>query len=211
MAKHKQNSNSNKRSLQERVRDHPELEKFLRHLGTLTIDLDDEEIELEATLPDESFAFGSGNYGLSRTIDLADHDELRAAVKNLVKVAQKALFERDEEYDPDRCDRCVKADCCHIDRIHLTEDERLRILEHLGEPDTAVASAKYFEVDDDLAGYYRHVMRHVDGHCSFLKPGPQGIMRCTIYEVRPRVCAEYDAGYCTEATELLPQRATLQV
>lgn len=201
----------NKRSIQDRVREHPELERFLRHLGTITIDLDDEEIEIEATLPDESFAFGSGNYGIARTFDLGEHDALRDAVRNLVKVAQEALFEVDEEYDPNRCDRCTESDCCHIGRIHLTEEERLRILDHLGEPDTPAASAKHFEVDDDLAGYYRHIMRHVDGHCSFLKRNDDGMMRCSIYEVRPQVCREYDAGYCTEATKLKPRRAPLEV
>lgn len=200
-----------RRDLQARLRGSDMLEKFLRHLGTISIDLDEEEVEIEATFPDDSYGFGSGNYEVSRTLDLADHDELRDAVRRVVELCQDAVMEPDEEYDADRCDRCVKSDCCSIDRIHLTEDERVAILAHLGVEDTPANSARHFELDDDLAGYYQHIMAHTDGHCSFLEES-DGQMRCGIYEVRPQVCREYDAGYCTEYTKLMPKkRATLHV
>ncbi|MCB9880710.1 MAG: YkgJ family cysteine cluster protein [Planctomycetes bacterium] len=203
---------STSKTLEQRVRDQPELEQFLRHLSSVSIDLDDEELDIESTLPDKSFAFGNSNVSYSRSFDLTDHPALREAVKNLVSEIHNVAFKADPEYDPNRCDRCVKSDCCSIDRIHLTEAERLRILDHLGERDSKATSAKYFEFDDDLGGFYKHIMRHTNGACSFLKPiGPGGMMRCSIYAVRPNVCREYDPGYCTEATKLKPKRAHIQV
>ncbi len=200
------------KTLQQRVADQPELLRFVRHLNSLSIDLDDEEISLEANQPETAFPFGTSSVNYSRSFDLGDHPALRDAVKNLVHEVHQALFKVASDYDPKRCDRCVKSDCCSIDRIHLTDDERIRILEHIGEKNTKAASAKYFEPDDDLGNYYKHIMRHVNGACTFLKPiGPGGMMRCSIYDVRPNVCREYDPGYCTEASELRPRRSPLEV
>ncbi len=207
MGKKKQGAN---RDLQERLAGDEMLEKFFRHLGGLQIDLDEEELEIESTFPDDSYPFGVGNYELSRTLDLEDHPKVRDAVKKLVAACHEAMLKRESTYDADRCDRCVKADCCTIDRIHLTEAERVRILAYIEVEDTPANSKRYFEKDDDLAGYYRHIMRHKDGGCSFLKE-QGGIMRCSIYEARPKVCREYDSGYCTEYTKLLPRRAPLKV
>ena len=198
-------------SLQRRVRGKEEIARVLRHLTRLAIDLDEEELEIESTFPDDSHSFGIGNYEVSRTLDLTDHPKIRDAVKRLVGLCHDALLDEDPDYDPDRCDRCVKSDCCWIDRIHLTEEERVRILEHLGVSDTPRNSGRYFDEDDDLAGYYQHMMRHKDGHCSFLVPSEGGIMRCSIYEARPQVCRDYDAGYCSEYSKLLPRRRTIRV
>ena len=203
-------------TIQHRVRDNEMLENFFRHLGNISIDLDEEEVEIEATFPDDSYPWGSGNYSMSLTVDLSDEEgeieypQIRDAIKRLVKACHEAMIAKDPEYDPDRCERCVKGDCCAIARIHLTDAERIRVLEHLGLADTPENSEKYFEEDDDLAGYYRHVMRHENEACVFLdRSGP--VARCGIYEARPRVCREYDAGYCTEATELLAKTPALHV
>lgn len=203
---------SSKSGIQGRVSGKGVIEDFFRHLGRLTIDLDDEEIEVEATFPDESHPFGLGNYEVQRTLDLEHNDDVREAVKALVRVVQEAVLETDKDYDPNRCDRCVKSDCCHIDRIHLNDAERRRILEHLGLEDTPKNNKRYFDDDDDLAGYYTHVMKHSGdpAHCIFLKP-VKGIMRCSIYEARPQVCRDYDAGYCTEYSKLLPKKRVTRV
>lgn len=199
-----------KESLQSRVRGKARLEAFFRHLGNLSIDLDEEEIEVQSTFPDDAEGFASGNLEMTRTLDLEEHPELRAAVKQLVALCQEAVLRKDPQYDPNRCDRCVKSDCCWIDRIHLTDEERVAILDHLGLDDTRANTACYFTEDDDLAGFYRHMMRHEDGHCVFLKK-VGGVMRCSVYEVRPKVCRDYDAGYCTDYTKLLPRRPELSV
>ncbi|MDP6423139.1 MAG: hypothetical protein QGG14_00210, partial [Planctomycetota bacterium] len=122
--------------LQRRARDNEVLENLVRHLGSLSIDLDDEEIELESTGPDISDRVGVSNVEVCSTIDLTEHDEVREIVKQLVAACHRVLLKGDDDYDPDRCDRCVKSDCCTIDRIHLTDEERARILDWLEIEDT---------------------------------------------------------------------------
>ncbi len=186
-------------------RRNPELELLFRHLDEIEIRLDDEELEVTSTYPDRGNEFGSGNLSMSRTFDLEEHEGLRDLVRKLVGAIQDALAEGDEDYDPDRCDRCVKSDCCGFDRIHLNEEERRRILDFLGKEDTERENRRYFLPDDDLSGYYVTVFKQVDGHCVFLKP-VEGQMRCSIYPVRPQVCRDFDAAYCTEWSKLLPRR-----
>lgn len=183
----------------------PELDLFLRNLDEIEIRLDDDELEVTATYPDTSNRYGSGNLSLTRTFDLEEHEELRRLVQRLVAAVQEAVAAGDPDYEPARCDRCVKADCCSFDRIHLSEDERRRILEFLGERDDEKANRRYFRPDDDLGGYYRTVFRHRDGHCVFLKE-IDGQWRCSIYPVRPQVCRDFDAAYCSEYSELRPKR-----
>lgn len=191
---------------QRRVRGDAAREKILRYLNSIEIDLDDGEVEISSTYPDESSPHGTGNMVLSRTIDLEDeqHSGLREAVKRLVEACQDAILGPDEDYDPERCDRCVNADCCRIDRIHLSEDERRRILDFLGEEDSRASYDRYFVEDEDTGGYYRTMFRHENGGCIFLKE-LNGMSRCSIYPARPQVCRDYDAGYCDEWTKLLPR------
>jgi Fe-S-cluster containining protein len=189
--------------LQRRVAGQGDLETFVRNMASVEVDLDDEEVELTAVLPDQSFQHARGNLQLTRKLELARHPAVREAVKSLVAACTEALQQADPAYDPRRCDRCVKADCCWYERIHVTLDERRRILAHLGLADTPENNAGFFQPDDDLGGYYRSVLGRVNGHCVFLKQ--QGsLMRCSIYSVRPQVCVDFDAGYCDEYTELLP-------
>jgi Fe-S-cluster containining protein len=180
----------------------PALETLFRHLDNIEIRLDDEELEVTATGPDQSTPFASGNMSYSQSFDLEDHPDLRKAVSKLIDALHIALAEPDEDYDPNRCDRCVKADCCCFPRIHLTETERIRILDHLGLEDSEANCKKYFRPDEDLGGFYKSIFRQVDGHCVFLKKTGK-LMRCSIYEVRPQVCRDFDAGYCEEASKLL--------
>jgi Fe-S-cluster containining protein len=204
-------------------------ERMARHVDSLSIDLDEEEITIESCFPDWNGAQDEpedddeeldDNVRISRTVSLdkGRWKPLRSDVAKLVEELHERMLQPDEDYDADRCMRCKHSDCCYDWRIHMTEAERVRILEHIGEPDTPETYAKYFEPDEDLSGFYRSVFRHVgepapekepgesDGHCSFLKPGPDGRPGCSIYEVRPQVCRDFDAGYCTEWTKLLPGR-----
>jgi len=196
--------------IQERVNAHKHADlqkKLMRYLDSIEINLDDCEVELTSTFPDESSPYASGNFVYTRTVEFDEDSEaeIKEAVQNLVAACQGALQRQDPEYEPDRCSRCVKADCCRIDRIHLDEDERRRIIEHLGLPDTQETYDRYFEVDEDAGGYYKTIFKHENGSCIFLKNyGSQ--MRCSIYEVRPQVCRDYDAGYCDEWTKMLPKK-----
>ncbi|PIE24042.1 MAG: hypothetical protein CSA62_04340 [Planctomycetota bacterium] len=201
-------------------------ERLMRHVDSISIDLDEEEITVKSSFPDwsdyesmdaddEEEEEPEDRLELSRTVSLekARWLPLRDEVRKIVEELHERMLFPDPEYDADRCMRCKLSDCCYDWRIHMTEAERRRIVEFLGEEDDAETYAKYFERDKDLSGYYRTVFRHVsepdlgkagetDGHCGFLKPGPDGSPRCSIYEVRPRVCREFDAGYCTEWSDL---------
>ncbi|MEZ5988266.1 MAG: YkgJ family cysteine cluster protein [Planctomycetota bacterium] len=201
---------------QKRVRGNDLLDEFLRHLENIEIDLSDNEMTVESYPPSKATAHGELESTLSRTFDLEEdrHKKLRKAVLALVEATQEALLETDEEYQPDRCDRCRHSDCCHIERIHLSEDERRAILDYLGLDDDQATYDRYFERDEDLGGYYKSMFRHVkarnprekgDTHCVFLKEMPNGMMGCSIYPVRPKVCRDYDAAYCTEWTDLAPK------
>ncbi len=197
-----------------------------KHVDTLTIDLDEDDLTLEAGFPDfagmedqsededEEDEEEDEGLKISRTVDLEKKRwrPIRQAIESLVTAVQERMLEPDPEYDKDRCDRCKMADCCHDWRIHMTEGERIRILAFLGEKDTEEVYDRYFEGDEDLSGFYRTVFKHAgppnpqkedsEGSCVFLKEGDDGQKRCSIYEVRPRVCREFDAGYCTEWTIL---------
>lgn len=183
------------------------LEQFLRHLESIEIDLSESELTLESCLPAESLALASVERNLTRTFDLDDerYATLREAVDYLVDACQEAMAMPDVEYEPDRCDRCVKSDCCSIERIHVSEEERVRILAFIGEPDTPESYHKYFEEDDDVGGFYKTILRHTKGSCCFLKPMANGLLGCSIYPARPQVCRDFDAAYCDEYTELLPK------
>lgn len=200
---------------QERVAGKEKLELFFRHLENLEIDLSDNELTVESYPPTEAYEHMEFEQTLSRVFDLEDddHPALRRAVEDLVAAVQEAMVEPHPDYMPDRCDRCWHADCCHIGRIHLSEEERRRILDYLGEPDNEESYARYFEADKDLAGYYKTMFRHVrpdepkddeDTQCVFLRKRESGHMGCSIYEVRPKVCRDYGAAYCDEFSVLKP-------
>jgi len=177
------------------------LDSVLRHLSRIDIDLDELEVEAEAALPRTSDALGERAQKVTRTLRLADHPELEAAVRGMVK-AVHAIFRRpDANHDASRCDRCVKADCCSFELILTTQAEAARILEFLGEPPSA--RSRHFVEQRDIGEYYDLHIRHERGRCRFLKKvGSQ--MRCSIYAVRPQVCREFDAGACTMWSEMLP-------
>ncbi len=177
--------------------------EVFRHLSTLSVDLDQYEVEVESTHPLEGLPYGSLSRSLSRTLDIDEHPGIRRAVEALVREVKKVLFQGDPEYKPTRCDRCVHSDCCSFGRIFLTRQEAKRILDFLGKP--ASALSRYFEEEKDLTGSYDLIFRHAGGHCVFLKK-KDGVMRCSIYPVRPRVCREFDAASCDEWSEMLPAR-----
>lgn len=193
--------------IQQRIKGKGILEEFLRHLESIDIDLSESELTLESCLPSESQALASVEQNLTRTFDLDEerNENLRDAVDNLVAACQKAMVLPDVDYEPKRCDRCVKSDCCSIERIHLSEEERLRILDFIGEPDTPENYDKYFEEDDDVGGFFKSMLRHEKGSCNFLKLMDNGMMGCSVYPARPKVCRDFDAAYCDEYTELLPK------
>jgi len=180
-----------------------DLADVFRHLSTISVDLDQYEVEVDSTHPLEGLPFGSLSRTLSRTLDIDDHPGLKRAVDALVREVKKVLRQGDPEYKPNRCDRCVNSDCCSFGRIFLTREEAGRILEYLGKP--ASALSRYFEEEKDLTGSYDLIFRHTGGHCVFLKRR-NGLMRCSIYPVRPRVCREFDAAVCDDWTEMLPAR-----
>jgi Fe-S-cluster containining protein len=188
--------------------DRSDLDRVFRHLSRLDIDLDDLEMEVESTFPDESDPVGVRSTTVSRTLALADYPDLDSAMKKVVDVVRSILAKPYREYDARRCDRCVKSDCCSFERILVTEEEVARIVDFLGEPRSAID--RYAAFEPDLGGYFTHRLKHRNGHCVFLKSnGVQ--MRCSVYEARPEVCREYDAGTCTEWTKMLPVTRKLEV
>ncbi len=197
--------------IQHRLKGKGMLEQFLRHLESIDIDLSDSELTLESCLPTEPLPLASVEKNLTRTFDLDDerYEKIRDAVDDLVDACQDAMAIPDVDYDPNRCDRCVKSDCCTIERIHVSEEERLRILAFLGEADTPENYDKYFEEDDDVGGFYKSMLRHQSHGCTFLKPMANGLLGCSIYPARPQVCRDFDAAYCDEYTELLPKEQSM--
>ena len=170
---------------------------------------------MESYPPTEPYEHMEFEQTLSRVFDLEDDEcvPIKRAVEDLVAAIQDAMIEPNPDYMPNRCDSCVRSDCCHMGRIHLSEAERKRILDHLGEPDNQEAYDRYFEEDIDIAGYYKTMFRHVrpddpkddeDTQCVFLKEMSGGHMGCSIYEVRPKVCRDYAAAYCDEFSILDP-------
>jgi len=179
-----------------------DIDEVIRHLGSVEIDLDGYEVEVESCRPTEGLPYGEFAASLSRTLDLDDHPRLREAVDRLVAEVAAIFREGDPEYRPDRCDRCVNSDCCHMGRIFLSREEALAILAHLGEKEETFS--RYFEREKDIAGAYDYIFRHRDGHCPFLiAQGDR--MRCSVYSVRPRVCREFDAASCDECEEELEE------
>jgi Fe-S-cluster containining protein len=156
---------------------------------------------VEATFPDESDPVGVHSTTVSRTLPLSDYPDLESAVKHVVHVIRDILAKPYREYDPRRCDRCVKSDCCAYERILVTDDDMSRVLEFLGEPLSAID--RYSNDAPDLGGFFTRRLKHKNGHCVFLKSDGRQ-MRCSIYEARPMVCREYDAGTCTVWTKMLP-------
>jgi Fe-S-cluster containining protein len=200
---------------QSKVAGNEKLDLFFRHLENLEIDLSDNELTVESYPPTQAYEHMEFEQTLSRVFDLEDEDytDVRRAVEDLVSAVQAAMVEPNPDYMPDRCDRCYHSDCCHMGRIHLSEEERMRILAYLGEPDTEEVYDRYFEADDDLAGYYKTMFKHVkpdepkddeDTQCVFLRKRENGHMGCSIYEARPKVCRDYGAAYCDEFSVLSP-------
>ncbi len=201
---------------QKKVAGKEKLELFFRHLENLEIDLSDNELTVESYPPTQAYEHMEFEQTLSRVFDLEDEDcvPLKRAVEDLVAAIQDAMMEVPTDYMPNRCDRCYHADCCHMGRIHLSEEERIRIIEHLGEPDNEETYDRYFEADDDIAGFYKTMFKHVkpdepkdedDTQCVFLRKMFNGHMGCSIYEVRPKVCRDYGAAYCDEFSVLTPE------
>jgi Fe-S-cluster containining protein len=89
---------------------------------------------------------------------------------------------------PMECRRCGV--CCTRHQAYVSPSELQRIIAFLG-----INQDDWQKLYDDPRWEYgnRRLIRHVNGACAFLKYENR-LATCTIYEVRPACCADWQPG-----------------
>jgi len=140
-----------------------------------------------------------------RTFDVYKDPELEGLVRKLFQ----ALVERVRKPDPERvkvsCSRCKSSNCCREYNVLVLPSDLPLLREGLGISDEELR-ARYRRPAVDWAGDYPFQLacdEDEDGEkCVFLKEGPGGQMRCSIYPYRPRICRDFDERACDDFTPL---------
>jgi len=86
------------------------------------------------------------------------------------------------------CRRCGV--CCTRHQAYVRPEDVRRISAFLG-----ITEADWYKKYNDPRWEYNdfRLIRHVDGACAFLKY-EAGLASCSIYEVRPACCADWQPG-----------------
>jgi Fe-S-cluster containining protein len=136
-----------------------------------------------------------------RTFDVYQDPELQRLCRDLFR----AIRARVEKSDPERvrvsCDRCRDSDCCRNYNVLVTEADAERLRGALDLP-AEEFRARYLRPAVDWCEDYPYQLAvDQDAHgekCVFLKPTPNGQMRCSIYEHRPLICRDFDEKSCDD-------------
>ena len=142
-----------------------------------------------------------------RTLDVYEDPELEAAAKHLYEIVRDRVSRPDPERLKVNCDHCATSACCRKYNVLVTEADLRRLAEPMGlslaqvrerYANTAAVDWTHeftaqLACDKDEAG---------EEKCVFLKQGPGGQYRCSVYEHRPRICREFDMDTCDDFVAL---------
>jgi len=140
-----------------------------------------------------------------RTFNVYNDPELSRLCRDLFL----AIRERVKKPDPERivmsCSRCKTSDCCRKYNVLVTEAEARRMQEALGVPPEEFRKTYLEPAVDWCEDYPYQFACDEDDHgekCIFLKEGPGGQMRCSVYEHRPKICRDFDEKTCDDFVPL---------
>jgi len=134
-----------------------------------------------------------------------DDPEMVAAVRAVIEVARKHLFDLPENVScPPGC-----AECCSGYEPFVNRDDVQRIADHLKLTYDDVMR-EYVNpresADGYVVGWLRKVGDEITDKCVFLKGPRSGKYYCGIYEARPHDCDDFTPIGCDDVDESLPKR-----
>ncbi len=140
-----------------------------------------------------------------RTFDVYKDPELERLARELFLAIRRRVRGPDPARLALSCERCKSSDCCRSYNVLVTEKDVARLREALG-----VAAEefhrKYLRPAVDWCGDYPFQLAcDEDAHgekCVFLKEGPGGQMRCSVYGSRPKICRDFDELACDDFVPL---------
>jgi len=134
-----------------------------------------------------------------------DDPEMVAAVRQVIEVARKHLYELpDNVACPPGC-----AECCAGYEPFVNRADVQRIADHLGLTYEDVMREYINEresADGYVVGWLKKVGDEITDKCVFLKGSRSGKYYCGIYEARPHDCGDFTPIGCDDVDESLPKR-----
>ncbi len=138
-----------------------------------------------------------------RSFDVYEHPRLQELSKQLFQAVRDELETNDPDLEEVDCDDCATSSCCRKYNVLTTnyDLERLRTGLSLGKEEFY---SKYVTEAVDWCDDYKYQLVCDDDDegeekCVFLKHDPSvGIMRCSVYEIRPQICRDFDMKTCTD-------------
>lgn len=182
--------------------------KALPELNGLSIDSmtisQDGELRVTFDLPVEQTTYRfQKELQAVRSFDVYEHPELQALARDLFHAVREKLEVNDPELEEVDCDQCATSSCCRKYNVLTTSEdlERLRQGLSLSREDFY---ARYVTEAVDWCDDYKYQLvcdedEEGEEKCVFLKHDPSvGIMRCSVYEIRPQICRDFDMKTCTD-------------
>lgn len=137
-----------------------------------------------------------------RTLSVYDDDELEDACKQLFNIVRRRVMEPDPERVKVHCDTCSTSACCRNYNVLITEEDVARLATSFKMPLDAFKE-KYTTSGVDWSDDYTSQLAcdeddEGEEKCVFLKRGPNGQFRCSVYEHRPQICRDFDMDCCDD-------------
>jgi len=142
-----------------------------------------------------------------RTFDVYKDPELERLCRELFQAVHVRVKVPDPERQAVSCGSCRSAACCRKYNVLVREDDVETLRKALGMAFEEFRE-KYLRKAVDWAGdYLWQLSCDADAQgekCIFLKPGPGGGMRCSVYGQRPRICRDFDEKVCDDFEPMKP-------
>lgn len=173
---------------------------------TLTLNQDgDLEVQFDLPVEQTSFHYYQQLRG-SRTLNVYDDPELKAACKSLFDIVRARLENPDPERTKVHCDRCATSACCRKYNALITDEDIDRLATALGISASAFRKSYTTLAVDWSEDFTAQLACDQDESgeekCVFLKRSEGGQFRCSVYESRPRICRDFDMRSCSDFEEL---------
>lgn len=161
------------------------------------------ELEVEFDLPggQTTAQYHTQIRGL-RTLNVYDDAELEEACKHLFNIVRRRVMKPDPEREKVHCDNCSTSACCRNYNVLVTKEDMKRLATSLGTPFDTFKD-KYTASGVDWSDDYTSQLAcdnddQGEEKCVFLKRGPNGQFRCSVYEHRPQICRDFDMDCCDD-------------
>lgn len=159
------------------------------------------EVQFDLPHPQTTACYHTQVRGI-RTLNVYEDTELLDACKRLFDIVRRRVQVPDPERLKVSCDRCSTSACCRKYNVLVTGEDIERLATALG-METGAFRARFTAPGVDWSGDYLAQLscdhdEEGEEKCVFLKRGPGGQFRCSVYQDRPQICRDFDMNSCDD-------------